>query len=164
MANSDESGLVEAKPMQKIQWAVLGAILIAYTASSGILRTRLEKSPPFPQMRQDEGLIEHMKGVQRAHLRDILLHSSASGGAKKNLVATVTVRSGSLEQEAFANEVASTILQNDPNAQSYDQLTIQLYYGYDIGIAQRWNHQEFAHTPAEWRKRMLGASTAQAQQ
>ena len=68
---------------------------------------------------------------------------------KKNLVATVTL-STPKAPEAFASEIAAVILQKDTSAHYYDQLTVQIYYGYDIGIAQRWSHQEFSRTTLEW--------------
>ncbi len=78
-----------------------------------------------------------------------LQHSSGGESVKKNLVATVTL-STPKAPEAFASEIAAVILQKDTSAHYYDQLTVQIYYGYDIGIAQRWSHQEFSRTTLEW--------------
>jgi uncharacterized RDD family membrane protein YckC len=156
VANADDTGPVGTMQIAKVQWAILGGLLVIISVAAGIISTTLEKRPPFPQMQQDAGLVEHMEGVQRARVRDMLLHSSSDGGAKKNLVLSITLKSKFLNQEAFANEVARIILQNDRSAQNYDQLSIWLFRGYDIGIATRWNHQEFTHTPAEWRERVLG--------
>jgi len=161
VANANDTGSVGTEQIAKVQWAILGVLLVIISATAGIVISMFEERPPFPQMRQDAGLVEQMDGVQRAHVRDTLLHSSSSGGVKKDLILSITLKSKSLNQEAFADAVARTILQNDRNAQNYDQLSILLIRGYDIGIAQRWNHQEFVHTPAEWRQRVLGASPAQ---
>jgi uncharacterized RDD family membrane protein YckC len=162
VANADDTGPVGAKPIANTMWAILGTLLVVASVAAGILNAKLEKMPPFPQMRQDAGAIERLEGVRRAAVRDTLLHSS-SGGAKKNLVVSITLKSMPLDQEVFADEVAGRILQSDRNSSNYDQLSIRLFYGYDIGIAQRWNHQDFAHTPAEWRQRALGFPSTKGQ-
>lgn len=161
VSNADDTGPVGTTPMAKEQWAILGVLLVIISVTAGVLNAKLEKTTPFPQMRQDAELIERMDGVQKAHLRDRLSHGSADEGAKKTLVISVILKSKFLNQEAFADEIARDLLQGDPNAQNYDQLSIRLFRGYDIGIAQRWNHQEFAHAPSEWRHRVLDAPPAQ---
>jgi hypothetical protein len=163
VGNGADAGPVGGKPIAKMQWAILGVLLVSISVVTGIAKATLKQRPPFPQMRQDEGLIERMDGVQRAYLRDMLSHSPGGGGAKRSLVVSVILKTKSLNQEAFADQVAKAVLQRDGNVQDYDQLSIKLFYGYDIGIAQRWNHKEFAHTPAEWRQRVLGGSPAQTQ-
>lgn len=152
VANRDDAGPVKAEPVHVAQWMLLGTLLLVITAAAAILNAKLNKMPPLPEMRQDSALIEQTQGVQRARLRDTLLHSPARGGANKTLLVSVTLRSKSLDQEAFAEQVARIVLQNDQNAQNYDRLGIRLFFGYDIGIAQHWNHEEYLHTPAEWRR------------
>ena len=125
------------------------------SVAAAILNAKVEKIPPFPQMRQDEGALAQMEEVWRVRVRDTLVHSS-NGGAKKALVVNIVLKSKPSNEEAFADDVAQRILQSDQHTQNYDQLSIRLFYGYDIGIAQRWNHQDFARTPAEWRQRVAG--------
>jgi hypothetical protein len=153
---------VGIKPILKAQWVTLLALLVIVSALAGIVSVKLEMMEPFPRMRHDALLIEQMGGILRAHLSDSLAHDSIGGGAKKDLDVNITLQSNSINQEAFADEVARTILQNDRNSQNYDQLSIRIFYGYDIGIAARWNHQEFAHSPAEWRQRAGGISPVQS--
>lgn len=166
VSNADDTGPVGTTRtrMAKEQWVILGVLLVIISVTAGVLNAKLEKTPPFPQMRQDAELIERIGGVQKAHLGDRLSHSSSIEGAKKALVISVILKSKFLNQEALADEIARDLLQGDPNAQNYDQLSIRLFRGYDIGVAQRWNHQEFAHAPAEWRRRLLGAAPAHTQE
>lgn len=149
VANAEVFGPLRIERAQKAIWVVLSIILAVYTTSVQIVKTKDEEAPPYPQLRQDEREIEALNGVWRARLRDRLQHSSGGESVKKNLVATVTL-STPKDAETFASEVAAAILQKDASAHYYDQLTVQIYYGYDIGIAQRWNHQEFSRTPLEW--------------
>lgn len=162
VANADDTGPLGTKPIANTQWAILGTLLVVASVAAGILNAKLEKMPPYPQMRQDAGALEQMEEVGRVRVRDTLLHSS-NGGAKKALVLNIVLKSKPSNEEAFADDVARNILQSDQRTQNYDQLSIRLFYGYDIGIAQRWNHQDFAHTPAEWRQRVLGVPATKGQ-
>lgn len=154
VANAGDTGPVEARPIGMLDWAIPVSLFVMLALFVGIGNNVLAKRSPAPEMRQDALLIERMAGVQRAHATDRLLHDRSGGGAKKILVIVIrTEKPGNYE--AFADEVASTILQNDPHAREYDQLSIRILRGYDLGIASRWQHQEFAHTPDEWRKRFL---------
>jgi uncharacterized RDD family membrane protein YckC len=159
VAHADDSGPVETKAVLTAQWLTLGALLVAGSVGAEIVNAKLDKMPPFPQMRQDAKLIEQMNGFEQAKVGERLVHTATGGGPTKNLI--VYVHQKSKVQEASADEVARIILQNDPNAQNYDQLSILFFYGYDIGIAARWNHQEFTRTPAEWRQRVFGSSPVQ---
>jgi len=156
----DDAGPINAEAVHDAQWIALGTLLMAVSVAAAILNVKLEKMSPLPEMRQDAALIEQLGGVQRARLRDVLLHSSAGGGASKTLLVSVTLRSKSLDQEVFAEQVARIIFQNDAHAQNYDELSVRLFYGYDIGIAQRWNHDEYTHTPTEWQRLLSGSPPA----
>jgi uncharacterized RDD family membrane protein YckC len=159
------TGSVASKPIAKVLWAILGVLLVTISATTRIATTMLEQRPPLPQMRRDADLVEQLEGVQRAQVSDMLLHSPSGGGTNKDLVARIILRSDSLSHEAFAGEVAKVILRNDQSAQNYDQLRILLFRGYDIGIFQRWNHDEYTHSPTEWQRLLSGSpSPASAQQ
>lgn len=160
VVKADAVGPMEAQPIWKAQWTILCSLLVGASLGAGILNATLEKIPPFPQMRRDAAALEQMERVRRAHVRDVLLHSSSGGGAKKELVVSITLKSTPLDEEVFAGEVARTLFQNDRGSLNYDQVNIRLFYGYDIGIASHWNHSDFAHTPAEWRQRVYGVSPA----
>jgi uncharacterized RDD family membrane protein YckC len=161
VGNADDVGFVEGSPISKAQWVTIGSLLFIALVVAGIGCSKLEMMPPLPQMRNDAILIEQMGGIQRAQLSDRLLHDAIGGGAKKNLNVSITLRSKSVNQEAFADEVARVILQNDQHAQNYDQLSIRLNDGYDIGIAAHWNHQEFTRAPADWSQRVFAVSQEQ---
>jgi uncharacterized RDD family membrane protein YckC len=157
VAKAGDTGPVEARPIATKHWATLGSLLIILAVLAGIQSNILVKRGPLPQMRQDARMIEQMDGVQQARVQDFMLHNRSGGGAKKSLDFSIRTEKP-VDQEAFADEVAKIVLQNDRYAQEYDQLTIRILRGYDIGIASHWNHQEFTHSPDEWRQRVLGAS------
>jgi uncharacterized RDD family membrane protein YckC len=148
----DHSGPVNAKPIPRLHVHILIAMLAIITASAAGLKDWSDKLPSNSEFRRDAIPIEAMDGVQRARLAESLKHGSTGGPPKKILYARIIRASRPESEDAFAGEVARIILQEDRNAVDYDQLSIGLFYGYDIGIATRWNHKEFLHTPAEWRQ------------
>lgn len=159
VVNANNSGPVDARPIATKHWAVLGSLLALFAVLAGIQINIMAKRGSMLQMRQDAGMIEQMDGVQRARVRDFLLHNRSGGGAKKTLIFSIRTDKP-VDQESFADEVAKTVLQNDQYAKDYDQLTIRIFRGYDIGIASHWNHEDFEHTPEEWRQRVHLGSPA----
>jgi uncharacterized RDD family membrane protein YckC len=156
----DHSGPVDAKPIPRLHLEILGALLVIITASAAGLENWSERLPTHLDFGRDAQPIEAMDGVQRARLRESLSHGPAGGAARKVLSVSIILKSKPVSEEAFADEVERIILQEDRNADGYDQLSVRLFYGYDIGIATRWNHREYVHSPAEWRQRFLGNAPA----
>lgn len=62
------------------------------------------------------------------------------------------------DEESAARSVASMILHNYPDIADKDVLTVNITYGYDIGIARAWKSNTFSHSPSEW-QRMLGETS-----
>ena len=160
VTKADDTGQMEVKPIPRAHWAAVG-LVFALTTAAWTFSNMLEKRAPFHQMRQDAFFIEQMDGVQRARVLDTLSHSGTGGEAKKVLLVSVILTKKTANEEAFADNAARILLQKDRNAQEYDELSVRIFRGYDMGIGTRWNHEEFAHTPVEWRQRVLGASPGQ---
>jgi uncharacterized RDD family membrane protein YckC len=152
----DHSGPVIAKPILQLHRQLIVVLLLVVTGSAAAINNWYEKLPLHLEFRRDAQPIEVMDGVQRARFGERLSHDPAGGVVKKILYVSIIRKSKPLSEEGFADEVARTVLQGDRNAIDYDELSIRLFYGYDIGITSRWNHREFAHTPAEWQQRVLG--------
>jgi hypothetical protein len=49
--------------------------------------------------------------------------------------------------EAAAREIASIVFKSYPEIMKKDSCTVQVSYGYDIGIARSWQSQAFQHSP-----------------
>jgi uncharacterized RDD family membrane protein YckC len=52
---------------------------------------------------------------------------------------------------AVAQEVASIVLRDYPEAKDLDLIAVHIIYGYDIGIASDWKTLLISHRPSEWR-------------
>jgi uncharacterized RDD family membrane protein YckC len=54
------------------------------------------------------------------------------------------------DREDVAQEVASIVLRDYPEAQDMDVIAVTIAYGYDIGLASAWKRQLIRRSPSEW--------------
>ncbi|EQD62099.1 RDD domain containing protein, partial [mine drainage metagenome] len=66
------------------------------------------------------------------------------------LNASVVMRRWPADPKATADAFASTLFQDIPDAGTRDVVSVQLVYGYDIGIARAWRSTNYSDTPAAW--------------
>ena len=53
VANAEVFGPLNIEQAQKTIWVALSIILVVYTASVQIVKTKIEEAPPYPQLRHD---------------------------------------------------------------------------------------------------------------
>jgi uncharacterized RDD family membrane protein YckC len=160
VVNAEDTGPVGARHIGAIHWGILGSLILVFSVAAVVVQRRMDESVLFRQMNGDARVIEGLPGVQRARVRDLLLHNAGDAGASKVLRVSL-IRSGSVpNQEILAGQTARLLLQNDRSARGYDEISILVFNGYDIGIATHWNHREFVHTPGEWSQSILGSASA----
>jgi hypothetical protein len=58
------------------------------------------------------------------------------------------------QEEGFAIQVASRILENNPHVANRDRLRIVIIRGYDLGIAQAQRSNPFEDSPANWKAKL----------
>ena len=159
------SGPLTTEPIWAAHLGVIGSylLLIAFTAlSKGLDIEWQHKTGYVSQRSKDEHLIESLGGVQTAETQFwVPIQSERSAFSsflpkKKDGRITVEWNGRLPDREAFANQVAAIILQNDPRAQNQDVIQIKVGRRYDLGIASGNNYQSFTHTPEEWHKRVFG--------
>ena len=159
------SGPLKTEPIWAAHWGVIGSFLflIAFTAlSKGIDIEWQHKTGHVSQRLQDERRIEQLGGVQTAEAQ-LWVPIQLDGGAfanflpkKKDARITVEWNGEMADREAFADQVAAIILQNDPRAQKQDVIQIKVGRRYDLGIASGNDYQSFTHTFEEWHQRAFG--------
>ncbi len=66
-------------------------------------------------------------------------------------------------REAFADQVAEIILQNDPRVEKQDLVSIEVGQSYSLGFASSNDYQIFTRTPAEWHQRVLGVASTKGE-
>jgi len=158
VADGDKTGPLRKEPIWKGHWVIIVTILLVITSGGAILGKKLTKWGPFPELSEDVRIVEKMKGVQSAGAQDLSWASWGSETRKKILVITVMWTGRSADEEAFASEVAKTILQHDPDVQNRDLLRIVMIRGYDLGIAHTQVTRSFEKSPADWRSHLFGTS------
>ena len=169
VVDSRPTGPVRTEPIWDMHWRILRwslMLLILFSYSIWSVSSKWQKSGHISQRLEDTRLIEQLTLVQYARIenwrppkgfnaftKDPLLANNA-------LVISVSWVGEAKDREAFADQVAGLILQNDPKAQEHDQISIRVGRSYHLGIASGGQAQTFTHTPAEWRQRSLAASKA----
>lgn len=81
--------------------------------------------------------------------------SDANGTrSSTTLVVTVHLDRRINNYDQFANRIARAIFENYPEATQRDRLTVNITYGYDIGIAWANTSQGYSFSPPEWHQRI----------
>jgi uncharacterized RDD family membrane protein YckC len=153
-----QTGPVEANGIWKFHWIILGSLALVLTPAAAILGKKFTESGVFPQLLQDVRLIEIMDGAQRAGAQDAHRINVGSSDRERTLVITIFVTPDSPDGQAFADQIAKTILENDRTSEQYARLNIVIMHGYDLGFASGWRSNSFSLTPAEWNQRIAGTS------
>jgi uncharacterized RDD family membrane protein YckC len=66
------------------------------------------------------------------------------------LSASVVMRRWPADPKSAAASFASILLRDVPGASTRDVVSVQLAYGYDIGIARAWRYMNYSYTPTAW--------------
>jgi uncharacterized RDD family membrane protein YckC len=155
VADADKSGALAVFPIWKGHWAVLVILAVVGVIGGEVLKTKLMKLADFPAMIADAGVVENMDHVQSAGVSDLTWTSSSSGERKRIYVVNVFWSGTQNEEEAFASQVASRILENNPHIADRDLLRIVVIRGYDLGIATAHRSDPFEDSPARWKAKLL---------
>ena len=119
-----------------------------------VLDSKIGKFADFPAMWSDTHVVEDMDHVQAAGVSD-LTWEPWSGTEKKTIYVVNVFWSGQQSQDkAFANQVASRILENNPHVADRDRLRIVIIRGYDLGIAHAGRSDPFEDSPAIWKAKL----------
>jgi uncharacterized RDD family membrane protein YckC len=158
VADADKSGALAVLPIWKGHWAVLGTLAVAGVIGGKLLEMKLMRLADFPAMLADARVVENMDHVQSAGVSD-LTWTSLSGSEKKRIYVVNVFWSGTQnEEERFANQAASRILENNPRVADRDLLRIVVVRGYDLGIATARRSDPFEDSPAGWKAKLQATS------
>jgi uncharacterized RDD family membrane protein YckC len=162
VADAIKKGAPRVEPMWKGHWVVVGALVVAGIIGGKILEGKILKLANFPAMFADLRLIEGMEGVQSASISDLTTSSWSGAGKKTVYVVNVFWAGKKGDEGAFANRVASQILQHDAQVMQRNLLRIAIVRGYDLGIAHAEITHRFDDTPANWKTKLRGGLTKES--
>lgn len=154
VADADKSGALAVLPIWKGHWAVLGTLFVLGVIGAKVLEAKLMRLADFPAMFADARVVENMDHVQSAGVSDLTWTSSSSGEKKRIYVVSVFWSGTQNEEERFARQVASRILENNPRVADRDLLRIVVVRGYDLGIATAQRSDPFEDSPAGWKAKL----------
>ena len=130
---------------------VVGVWLVAMVGVVGAL-AGLSRQGVFP------GLLKVQRSIQatgKVHTSGVSVGKqwSTFGG---NLKETRYLRTKAFWKEppdnpgAGAQEVASIVLRDYPEARDMDDIEVTISYGFDIGLGSAWKNLSFHRSPSEW--------------
>jgi len=149
VVEAHKSDPLNPKPIWKMHWVILGAILVACLSGGVVAYLKISQWEPFSELLKDVKLLEGMPGVYGIGAQRFW----ASQG-EASLIISVQWTGNSYDDEALSDDVAKKILEGDHAVAQLGVLRIVVSHGFNIGIANAHVSQAFQHTPAEWRERL----------
>lgn len=121
------------------------AVVPVYTSS-------LVQQEPFSDLIKIQGVLLDNPSVNHAAVTygKSLVNTAKTGTAETTFVsAQIFLRKNEISNAELAHEMASSIAKHYKQALEKDIIVINLVYGYDIGIATRWNSSSHRFNPSE---------------
>lgn len=118
-----------------------------------------------PNLIQDESLKEIISTQKTINKNPSIVFSTIFYGktkiaSEKNstkvitfVKATILLKNDFVEDVEFARQIATTLTSKFSKAQQKDVVQINLFHGYDIGIASKWERQSHNFNPVEFVRR-----------
>ena len=160
VADADKSGALTVHPIWKGHWALLAALVVVAVGGGKALESTLMKLADFPALLSDVRVVEHMDHVQSAGVSDLTWTPSSRADKKTIYVVNVFWSGQQGQEEEFAKQVASRILENSPHVANRDRLRIVIIRGYDLGIAHAQRSYPFEDSPANWKAKLQSGAAS----
>jgi uncharacterized RDD family membrane protein YckC len=143
--------------MWKGHYLVVVIVLLASIILPSFLFAKFGNSDFFkPLLSLQQKIMEEPEVSYAGVIEGQSFFSSPSTGTKKttNLAITAYLKARVPDQEMLANKIAEIAFQNHPRASQKDSVSVNLVYGYDIGIWSSWRSHGYRYSPQEWKKRL----------
>lgn len=143
------------KPIWRVHYAICG-ILMLLALIAPIFVGQLSKNDFFSELLKTRERILNIPQVVYATLQDGYTTFSPVGGESKTttyLSTQVFIENQNIEDEKLASKIANTILETHKEANQRNLIQVVLTYGYDIGIASKWNSYRYSFAPDYWLER-----------
>jgi uncharacterized RDD family membrane protein YckC len=144
----------ETQPIRPVHAWVLGIMVsVAVVPAAGRALSALAGAPHGPQW-ATVNAIERLAEVRAARVSPVCL-SPITG--KRELYVAATLRGVPRDRLAALDSVARAALATDTEAETADDVTVVVQWGWSVGLASSSLSQGARYPPSEWRQR-LGAS------
>lgn len=140
------------KRIWPVHYAICGILMVLALLSPIFIR-QLSQNEFFSELTKTREQIQNVPGVICATIQDGQSTFSAVGGESKTttyLNSQIIIKNNNVEDEKLASEIANIILETHKEANLRNRIQVVLTYGYDIGIASKWNSHGFSFAPEYW--------------
>lgn len=131
---------------------IAGVIVIASVFAPALMPRFIDDASLARMMDVQKALLNH-PAVNMANVWYVqntsLLSSSAEGGQVRYIVAQAWLKEDQVCNVELAKQLAQYVAQSELQSMDKDLIQIQLSYGYDIGIASKWNTHVYNYEPTK---------------
>ena len=117
---------------------------------------QLSQKEFFAELIETREQIQNVPQVVYASINDGKSTFNSTDGESKTttyLSSQVLINNQNVNDENLAAEIANVILETHQEAKQRDIIQVILTYGYDIGIASKWNNYRYSFAPNYWLKK-----------
>ncbi len=141
---------IEPAIVAKIHYYIVGLIFL-FSAFIPAFTDNLAQKAPFTEMISAREIIMQEEKVRYAGVNIGWSKQTSKKGTKQiNYVsANIIVKDKNINDSKLARKIAQIIYQNIAQAKERDVIAIRLNYGFDIGVASKWNFRTFYFEPEE---------------
>jgi hypothetical protein len=155
VVHAQPEGVVAPRSIWRGHWVILGAYVLLLTIFPVLVVPRILEKGSFLRMMEDSKRVYGIQGVQNVAVREVKVFHPGEQPADRIFSIEVNWAGPQGDEEAVADEIGKEVLLNDKEISGYSRFRIVITRGYDLGIGSRWYSKAFAHTPDEWRQRLL---------
>lgn len=140
------------KQIWAAHYAICGILMVLALLAPIFLR-QLTQNEFFLELTKTREQIQNVPRVVYATIQDGQSTFRQVGGESKTttyLSAQVLIKNQNIEDEKLASEIANIILETHKEATQRNLIQVVLTYGYDIGIASKWNSYRYSFSPEYW--------------
>lgn len=144
---------VEKQAIGKIwkpHYAIVGLFFIAATLIPAFTGSMAKQEPFVDLFRSRAALMEHpeVKNATVSYGTSTFTSSNSGSTKTKYVSAQIHLSRDETSNEKLAKSFAISIVENYPDALAKDTININLIYGFDIGIASKWNSHGHRFNPS----------------
>ncbi|WP_022664254.1 RDD family protein [Desulfospira joergensenii] len=143
------------KPIWSVHYAVCGLFLVLALLVP-IFVENLSQNEFFSELIKTREQIQKIPQVVYATVQDGRSTFSSSDDKSKTttyLSTQALISHPNIEDERLALQIANIILETHEEAIQRNLVQVVLTYGYDIGIASKWNSRRYSFSPEDWLKK-----------
>jgi len=140
------------KPIWPVHYAICGIIMVLALLAPIFIR-QLSQNDFSSELTNTREQIQNVPQVIYATIQDGQSTFNPVGGEPKTttyLSTQVFIKNQIVENEKLAAEIANIILKTHKEATQRNLIQVLLTYGYDIGIASKWNSHRYSFAPEHW--------------